>query len=120
MNQNKLLLIVVVIAFTAIGLLYYRINSLSKESSKVKTFNLVLKNYQYQPSTIKVNLNDEVVLNVDNQDNVEHGLHLPTYNIIESVPSLQKKQVRFVATKTGTEVGVCSSDHGERLNVEVL
>ena len=69
---------------------------------------------------IKVNHNDTVSLNIENQDALQHGLHLPPLGVDEAIPPLRKTIVSFIASKKGYIGGDCViNEHGEYLDVEV-
>ncbi len=99
--------------------------------SGIKEFDIVMQNNQYNPSKIKVDLGDQVVINITNKDKVAHGVGLPTFGT--SVPEGhvfpgQTARMEFVANKvTTTDAAVCgganpedkSDGHGEELIVEV-
>ncbi len=104
------------------AVLFFKVIAPSKQvSAQTKAFNLTLSKEQYQPAKIQVNLNDTVTLNVENKDNILHGLHLVQFNIAESIPPLSRKTIQFVATKNGSITAGCANDqHKEKLDVEVL
>lgn len=86
-----------------------------------REFNLTLENETYQPKIIEVNLNDRVTLNIENKDNVNHGLHLPEFDVVESILPLSRKQIIFTAAKQGMLAGSCANEaHKENLTVNVL
>ncbi len=82
---------------------------------------LVLENEAYRPKVISVGLNDKVTLNIKNNDKVSHGLHLPEFGVVESIPPLSRKRVSFIPAKKGMTAGSCANDaHNENLTVNVL
>lgn len=91
----------------------------SSKSASVKEFNSTLANFKYNPSSVDVNLGDSVVINITNTDNVTHGINLPAFGVAESVAPGTTKRIEFVADKTGSPELFCSSDHGEKLLINV-
>lgn len=84
-----------------------------------KEFDLAVTDFAYQPTAVDVNLGDTVVLNITNNDTVTHGINLPIFGVAEFVAPGQTQRVSFVADKTGNPELFCSSDHGEKLLVNV-
>ena len=74
----------------------------------VKEFNMTAKSFEFDPSTITVNMGDQVVINVHNIDTVAHGFSLATYDIVESIEPGQTKTIRFKVTETGEFNFFCS------------
>ena len=93
-------------------------NSISGEA--VKEFNTVISGYKYSPSSITVNLGDTVMLTVKNNDNVGHGLSLPSFGVNDLVRPGETKTIEFVAIKSGNPLSFCSVEHGEELEVKVI
>jgi len=90
------------------------------DSFDVKT---TLQGFKYNPDTIIVKEGSQVRLTIDNKDNVNHGLHLPQFGIVEGIPPKSVKTVSFVAVKTSTNglaVPTCSQEHGETLTINVI
>jgi len=91
----------------------------SGEIVEVKT---TLQGFQYNPDTITVKEGSVVRLVIDNKDNVNHGLHLPQFGVIDSIPPNTLKTVQFNAIITSTNgqaVPTCSQEHGETLTINV-
>jgi len=82
-----------------------------------------LQGFKYNPDTISVKKGDKVVLTIVNKDNVNHGLHLMQFGIMESIPPFVTKTVQFTAIETptnGQAVPTCSQEHGETLTINVI
>ncbi len=76
-------------------------------TTTVKEFDLVAKQFNFEPNTITVNQGDTVVLNITGAD-VPHGFSLPDFNINETITPNQTKTIEFVANKAGTFTFSCS------------
>ena len=88
--------------------------------TEVKT---ILQGFQYNPDTITVKKGTTVRLTIENKDNVNHGLHLPQFGIIDSVAALSTKTVEFTAIETptnGQAMPTCAQEHGETLTINVI
>ena len=88
--------------------------------TEVKT---TLQGFQYNPDTITVKKGTTVRLTIENKDNVNHGLHLPQFGIIDSVAALSTKTVEFTAIETptnGQAMPTCAQEHGETLTINVI
>ena len=83
----------------------------------------VLQGFQYQPDTITVKEGSTVRLTIDNRDNVNHGLHLPQFGIVQGMAPLKITTVEFTAIDTptnGQAIPTCSKEHGETLTINVV
>ena len=92
----------------------------SGEVVEVKT---TIQGFQYNPDTITVKKGSIVRLVIDNKDSVVHGLHLPQFGIVDSIPANGLKTVQFNAIVTATNgqaVPTCSQEHGEVLTFNVV
>ena len=89
-------------------------------TEEVKEFNSVISGYAYTPSSIKVNLGDTVRVNIKNNDPVGHGISLPAFGVREFVSPGGMKTIQFVANQRGSPETFCSTDHGEKLLIEVI
>jgi len=88
--------------------------------TEVKT---TLQGFQYNPDTITVKKGTTVRLTIENKDNVNHGLHLPQFGIMDSIPALSTKTVEFTAVETptnGQAMPTCAQEHGETLTIKVV
>ena len=73
----------------------------------VKEFNMVARQWEFEPSTITVNEGDKVVLTIKNED-VEHGFAILEFNVNEKLPAGQITKVEFKADKKGEYSFFCS------------
>jgi len=88
-------------------------------SGEVKEFTTMLMGYRYSPSEITVQEGDTVKLTVMNHDSVRHGISLPEYGVQDAINPRETKTLTFVATQKGSPTTFCSTDHGEKLVVNV-
>lgn len=75
--------------------------------SNIKEFDVIAKKWEFNPSVIKVNLGDEVVLNVKSID-VEHGIAIPDFNIMQSLHPNEPVTIKFKADKKGSFSMYCN------------
>jgi len=82
---------------------------------KTVTINMrVIKNrWKWDPGLIKVQCGNEVVLNIYNEDDYDHGFALDVYGINKRLPPLTTTTVRFRATNAGEFIFYCSVPCGE-------
>ena len=73
----------------------------------VKEFNMTAMRFAFEPSTVTVNKGDQVVLHVTSTD-VTHGISLPDYNILQTLPPGETKTMTFIADKAGQFTFFCS------------
>jgi len=88
--------------------------------TEVKT---TLQGFQYNPDTITVKKGTTVRLTIENKDNVNHGLHLMQFGVVDSIPALSTKTVEFTAIETptnGQAMPTCSQEHGETLTINAV
>lgn len=85
----------------------------------VKQFSAVISGYAYSPVSIDVNLGDSVVVDITNRDRVTHGISLPSFGVNTSVAPGATKRIQFTADKIGSPETFCSTDHGEKLRINV-
>ena len=85
----------------------------------VKEFNTAIQNFQYDPQTINVNFGDTVRINIKNNDRVGHGISLPVFGVNTGVSPGQTTTIQFVANQRGNPETFCSTDHGEKLLIQV-
>ena len=116
-TQNKRLMIFGIIIALLIGILLvftYSINkdiNQQKENSQTigetKEFNMVARNWEFQPNVIEVNQGDKVILNIESED-ITHGIYIQDYNINKRIEPGETTTVEFVADKEGTFTFGCS------------
>lgn len=82
-------------------------------------YELTISGYSYQPGSIDVDLGDTVTLKITNRDRVTHGINLPVFGVQAFVRPGQTRTVTFIADQKGDPELFCSSDHGEKLLVNV-
>ena len=91
----------------------------STPSTDVKEFNTVIQNYRYNPESINVNFGDRVRINIKNNDGVTHGISLPVFGVQEFVRPGQTTTIQFTANQRGNPETFCSTDHGEKLLIQI-
>jgi len=92
----------------------------TQSSGELKEFNTAIRGYEYSPSSIRVNFGDTVRVNIKNNDNVGHGISLPAFGVREFVQPGQTKTIQFTADQRGAPETFCSTDHGEKLLIDVV
>ena len=73
----------------------------------VKEFTLTAKNWEFSPSTIRVNQGDTVVIHARTIEGI-HGLMFPDFNINKRLDPGEEVTITFVADKKGTFSFACS------------
>jgi len=91
----------------------------SAPSGSVKEFNTVIQNYRYNPESINVNFGDRVKINIKNNDGIRHGISLPVFGVNTGVSPGQTTTIEFVANQRGNPETFCSTDHGEKLLIQI-
>jgi len=76
-------------------------------SGEIKEFNMIAKQFEFDPGVITVNEGDTVVLHIESVD-VEHGIGLPQFGVSETLPVGENVTVQFVADKKGTYTFFCN------------
>ena len=106
--------------FLNIGLVFLAgCKASSTGSAGVKEFDTVISGFQYSPSSVTVNYGDTVRIYIKNNDQTTHGISLPSFGVQEFVQPGQTKTIQFVADKRGNSETFCSTDHGEKLLINV-
>ena len=130
MNNNTQLTIASLIVAGGLIVASFMFNS--GGGSNTKTFDVVMENNRYNPSTIEVSLGDEVIINFTNKDNVAHGIALREFNATVPnghLPPRGKAQMRFIANQRLTQdAALCggpnptdkTDTHGEEFVVKVI
>jgi len=75
--------------------------------SGVKEFDITAKQWEFTPSTIRINEGDMVKLNIKNLD-VAHGFAIFEFNVNERLPTGKTTVVEFTADKKGEYIFFCS------------
>ncbi|MBC8500201.1 MAG: cupredoxin domain-containing protein [Nanoarchaeota archaeon] len=76
-------------------------------SDEVKEFEIIARNWEFAPNTIRVNLGDRVELHVESVEGT-HGFLLPEFGVNEILEPGNDVHVNFVADKKGTFTFACS------------
>ncbi len=132
MNQTTLASLTIAVGLVVAAFIFADKKNIDSATPKTRTFNVVMENNRYNPSTIRVNLGDTVVLKLENRDTVAHAVEIPDFGV--SLPGGhlqpgQKATLTFLANKkTKVDAAVCgglnptdkTDDHGEELIIEVL
>lgn len=80
---------------------------IDKGTSPVKEFNIISRQYEFEPNTLIVNQGDKVVIEIISMD-VEHGFAIDEYNINEVIPEGKTMVIEFLANKSGEFEFYCS------------
>jgi len=78
-----------------------------EEVSQVKEFSITARRWEFDPSTITVNIGDTVKLSITSID-VTHGFNIPDFNIDEQLRPNTTVNIEFVADRTGSFPFRCS------------
>src|SRR3972149_11413431 len=81
-------------------------------AGSVVEVDVIAKNWEFNPSTIRVKQGDTVQLHIESQD-VKHGFRLPEFGVDEVLELGVDVHVAFVADKKGTFPFSCSIPCGE-------
>lgn len=84
----------------------------SPEGSVVKTFSIIARQWEFEPSEIHVKKGDVVRLTITSRD-VMHGYSIPAFGINEVLNPGIPVEVSFVADKVGTFTTTCSVPCGQ-------
>ncbi len=88
------------------------IHSGSVSTGEVKEFDMIAKQWEFEPSVIEVNLGDRVDIHVKSVD-VAHGFNLPEFGVSERLEPGEVVHVEFVADKRGTFQFICHVPCGQ-------
>ena len=77
------------------------------KTGPAKEFNVTASRFSFDPSTITVNKNDQVILRIVTIV-VTHGFSITAYNIIEVLPPGETKTINFTADQPGQFNFFCS------------
>ena len=111
--KNKTILIVVAAAVIIGGGMYLfsKMEDSSSEpqagNSQVKEFNIIAKQFSFEPDTITVNKGDRVKLNITSAD-VTHGFTISEFGVSADLLPGETKIVEFTASESGTYAFFCS------------
>lgn len=73
----------------------------------VRVFNIIAKQFEFIPATIRVKQGNKVILNIASAD-VEHGFAIDEYNINKTIPAGESVSIEFIADKAGKFDFYCS------------
>ncbi len=76
-------------------------------TQEVKEFSIIAKNWEFEPSEIKVKKGDKVKLTIKSID-VEHGFSIPDFNVSKKLIPDETEVIEFTADKTGTFTFFCN------------
>src|SRR3989338_4207391 len=76
-------------------------------TGEVKSFDIIARQFEFDPGTIEVNAGDTVELHLKSED-VTHGFRLAEFGINEELEPGKEVGVTFVADKKGTFRFYCS------------
>ena len=77
------------------------------QTGAVKEFTLTAQNWEFSPSTIRVNQGDTVVIHARTIEGI-HSLLFPDFNINKRLDPGEEVTIQFVADKKGTFSFACS------------
>lgn len=77
------------------------------DDSSVQEFDLIARQFEFEPSTITVNEGDTVRFSIESED-VTHGFFLSEFDVDETLTAGETTEVEFVADKAGEYSFFCS------------
>ena len=92
----------------------------SVSGDAVKEFDTVISNFKYSPESITVNEGDIVRINIKNNDRIRHGIFIDSFGINDFVNPGSVKTIQFTAVRKINTNTFCSTDHGEKLYINVV
>ncbi len=132
MVKKALIIITGIIVVLAVGLLFLRNSGVDETETlgieesfngEVKEFDIIAKQWEFNPETIEVNKGDKVILNIESVD-VAHGISIPDFKINERLNPGEKVSIEFIADKTGEFNFFCNvycgEDHGSMVGKLVV
>ncbi len=75
--------------------------------STVRTFEMVARQWDFDPATITVNEGDMVIISIKSVD-VAHGFSISAFGVNERIDPGTASRIEFIADKKGTYSFVCS------------
>ena len=82
-----------------------------ESTQQTKEFDIIARQWDFDPSTITVNQGDNVILNIKSID-VSHGIAIPTFGISKRLNPGTETKIEFVADKKGTFTFFCNVQCG--------
>ena len=83
----------------------------SSDSSETKEFDIVARQWNFNPDTITVNEGDTVILNINSID-VNHGFAIKEFGVSESLNPGNTVRVEFIADRKGSFSFFCNVQCG--------
>lgn len=94
--------------FLATAVYTYYLGALSFEDSRpTREFNIIVKQFEFQPSVIRVKLGERVVVHLTSID-VPHGFGISEFGINVQILPNETTTVSFVADRQGTFTIFCT------------
>lgn len=81
--------------------------SAGNSGTSVKEFNMIAKQFEFNPSTVEVNEGDTVILHIKSID-LTHGIAIPAFGVNQELNPGEEVTVQFVADKKGTYTFFCN------------
>lgn len=72
----------------------------ASENVSVRAFNIMVKQFEFMPSIIRVKKGNRVILNITSAD-VEHGFAIDEYRINKTIPAGGTVTIDFIASEAG-------------------
>ena len=72
-----------------------------------KQFDVVAKQFSFEPNKIEVNQGDVVILKIKSVD-VDHGIAIPDFGVSKTLQSGKEETIQFTADKKGTFTFFCN------------
>lgn len=76
-------------------------------TGKIHNITLIATRYEFNPSIIKANYGDKIIITLKSQDTA-HGFSIPAYNLNQVVKSKETTTFNFIADKKGEFPFGCS------------
>ncbi len=116
MEKSSVRLIIVVgliVGFMAV--LFFTATPNFKSSAKiienfngeVKEFNVIAKQFSFDPAVIEVNKGDKVILNIESVD-VAHGITIREFGVSQYLEAGKSITIEFIADKSGEFAFFCN------------
>lgn len=121
--MKKGLILIIIITILIIAGVYFGFKkqdspnqNLNNFNGETKEFNIIAKQFSFEPSTITVNQGDLVKIKIKSID-VAHSITIPDFKINEMLDPNEEISFEFIADKTGEFnffcMVYCGEGHGE-------